>query len=367
MTQAVAQHQPIPAFPGVRPPLRLGSLRLASRYVLAPLAGYTNLAYRLAVREVGGLGLATTDLVNARALLLFSRKTMDLIQTRPEDRPVAVQIYGANAEDMKNAAQWLEQYGVTSVDVNMGCPVHKVVRGGGGSALLCDAKNAFHLVRTLVESVRIPVTVKMRLGWDESDLSAPFFAREFEQAGVAALTIHGRTRAQGFSGGVSLDGIRAVVEAVDRLPIIGNGDVRTLTDAARMLTVTGCTGLAIGRGALLNPWFFRQLQQWEETGDPGPSATYTQRLSFMERHFQGLVQTKEERFACLCFRKVANWYCRVLRPGRDIQQELIRLESVAHFESQVERIRTLLEHRGESACPDADISIPVPGGPIEHW
>jgi len=268
---------------------------------------------------------------------------------------------------MKAAAQWLEQYGVSSVDINMGCPVHKVVRGGGGSALLCDAGNAFRLVRTVVEAVRIPVTVKMRLGWDENDLTAPLLAREFEKAGVAALTIHGRTRAQGFSGGVNLDGIRAVVEAVDRLPIIGNGDVRTLADAARMLTVTGCAGLAIGRGALLNPWFFRQLQQWEETCDPGAPATWLQRLSFMERHFRGLVQTKEERFACLCFRKVANWYCRVLKPGRDIQQQLIRLESVAQFEGLVEQIRAILEGRAGSEYPDADLSIPVPGGPIEHW
>src|SRR5262249_39677728 len=144
------------------PTLRWGSLQLASRYLLAPLAGYTNLAFRLAVRELGGVGLATTDLVNARALLLGSRKTMELLQTRPEDRRVAVQIYGSVPEEMRDAAQWLEDYGVSSVDINMGCPVHKVVRGGGGSAMLCDAAGTVHLVRTVVEAVRIPVSVKMR-------------------------------------------------------------------------------------------------------------------------------------------------------------------------------------------------------------
>src|SRR6516164_5583108 len=217
-----------------RKPLQIGSLTLASRYLLAPLAGYTNLSFRQAVRSLGGLGLATTDLVNARALLVRSRKTMELIQTCPEDRPVAVQIYGANPQEMRDAAQWLESYGVSSVDINMGCPVHKVTRGGGGSALLCDPANTVGLVRTVVESVRIPVTVKMRLGWDDESLSAPFFAREFEQAGVAAVTIHGRTRDQGFGGAVNLDGIRRVVEAVERIPVIGNGDVRSLADAARM-------------------------------------------------------------------------------------------------------------------------------------
>src|SRR5271157_4789086 len=156
--------------------LRWGPLELPSRYLLAPLAGYTNLSFRLAVRELGGLGLATTDLVNARALLQCSRKTMDLLQTCPEDRPVAVQIYGARADDLKAAARWLQDYGVSAVDINMGCPVHKVTRGGGGSALMCDPFKTVSLVRSIVEAVHLPVTVKMRLGWDDDTLSAPFFA-----------------------------------------------------------------------------------------------------------------------------------------------------------------------------------------------
>ena len=349
------------------PVLRLGELTLQSRFLLAPLAGYTNLSFRLAVRELGGLGLATTDLVNARALLQQSRKTMDLLQTCPADRPVAVQIYGANADDMTAAAQWLEAYGVSSIDINMGCPVNKVTRGGGGSAMMCDTVNTIELVRKVVESVRLPVTVKMRLGWDAADLSAPYFARAFEKVGVAAVTIHGRTRAQGFSGSVNRDGIRAVVEAVERIPIIGNGDVRTIADAEQMLKETGCSGLAIGRGALANPWFFAQLQHWDRTGDPGPSATYAQRLHFMDRHFHLLVEHKSERFACLSFRKVANWYCRVLKPGHEIQQRLMMIDSVKMFEEIVLQIREILALRGEETCPETEFSIKVPSGPIEHW
>jgi len=349
------------------PLLQFGSLLLSSRYLLAPLAGYTNLAFRLAVRELGGLGLATTDLVNARALLVRSRRTMELIQTCPEDRPVAVQIYGSNPSEMRDAARWLEEYGVSSIDINMGCPVHKVTRGGGGSALLCDANRAVNMVRALVEAVQIPITVKMRLGWDDTALSAPFFARQFEQAGVAALTIHGRTREQGFGGSVNLDGIRQVVDAVERIPIIGNGDVRTRADAERMFAVTGCAGIAIGRGALLNPWFFAQLAHWDRTGELGPAPTYLQRLVFMDRHFHLLVDHKGERFACLTFRKVANWYCRVLRPGREIQQYLMHLESVDQFEAIVEQIRALLERRTEQQWEDADFAIKVPSGPVEHW
>jgi nifR3 family TIM-barrel protein len=350
-----------------RQTLQIGSLTLASRYLLAPLAGYTNLSFRLAVRGLGGLGLATTDLVNGRALLLRSRKTMELIQTCPEDRPVAVQIYGANPQEMKDAAQWLEGYGVSAVDINMGCPVHKVTRGGGGSALMCDSVNTVELVRTVVEAVRIPVTVKMRLGWDEANQTAPYFARAFEQAGVAAVTIHGRTRAQGFGGTVSLDGIRAVVEAVERIPVIGNGDVRTIADAEEMLKVTACAGIAIGRGALLNPWFFAQLSRREEAGDPGPPATYQQRLDFMDRHFHLLVEHRGEHFACLTFRKVANWYCRVIRPGREIQQRLMHIDSVAHFEAIVTEIREGLLLRTDPDGPETDWTIKVPRGPIEHW
>jgi tRNA-dihydrouridine synthase B len=348
-------------------PLRFGALALRSRYLLAPLAGYTNLSLRLAIRALGGLGLATTDLVNARALLTRSRKTLDLIQTCPEDRPVAVQIYGSNADEMAEAARWLEEYGVSSVDINMGCPVHKVVRGGGGSAMMCDVVNTVALVRKIVAAVRIPVTVKMRLGWDDDNHSAPFFAREFEQVGVAAVTVHGRTRAQGFGGSVSHAGIRAVVEAVDRLPVIGNGDVRTVADAAHMLQTTGCAGIAVGRGALLNPWFFAQLQRWEQTGDPGRPATYLERLAFMDHHFRLLVEHRGERFACLSFRKVANWYCRVLRPGRDTQQQLMQIESATIFAGLVEQIREIVEKRVCQEWPEAELAIRVPAGPIEHW
>src|SRR5262249_45153698 len=345
---------------------RIGSLQLASRYLLAPLAGYTNLSFRLAVRALGGLGLATTDLVNARALLQASRKTLELIQTSPADRPVAVQIYGADPEEMRQAAQWLEAYGVSSVDINMGCPVHKVVRGGGGPALMCDPGKTVALVRTVVEAIRLPVTVKMRLGWDEHSWSAPFFAREFEQAGVTAVIVHGRTRSQGFAGSVHLNGIRAVVESVERIPVIGNGDVRTIADAERMLTATGCAGVSIGRGALLNPWIFAQLQRWQETGAPGPAATHAQRLQFMSRHFHLLVEERGERFACLTFRKVANWYCKVLRPGRDLQQQLMHLETVADFDRIVSRVRAAGAPPGWHEHGASEPAIPVPSGPIAH-
>src|SRR3954463_13332111 len=298
-----------------RAPLFVGPARLASRFTLAPLAGYTNYPFRRSVREIGGVGLCTTDLVNARAVLEGSKKTLELLATGPDDRPLSVQIFGASAAELAGAAKWLEGYGATVIDINMGCPVRKVVKVGGGSAMMCDTSGAtVRLVKQVVDAVSIPVTVKMRLGWDDTSLSAPDFARGFEAVGVAAVTVHGRTREQGFTGGVNRGGIRAVVEAVERIPVFGNGDVMSVADAAGMIEETGCDGIAIGRGALANPWFFTQLQRWVETGDPGPRATYHDRIEFMSRHLRRLCEWRgSEEFGCRGFRKVAAWYGKALR------------------------------------------------------
>lgn len=366
MNAACLASQSTTSFPAwASEPLRLKSLQLSSRFVLAPLAGYTTVAFRLAVRELGGVALATTDLVNARALLRFNRRTQELVQTCPADWPLSIQIYGADPGELRDAAQFLEKYGAAVVDINMGCPVHKVCRGGGGSALMCDPDKTIELVRTVVEGVQIPVTVKMRLGWDDTSWSAPFFARAFEEVGVAAVIIHGRSRAQGFTGSVNLDGIRAVAEAVERIPIIGNGDVRTPADAARMLNHTGCAGVAIGRGALLNPWIFDQIRRLLQDGDVGPRPSYEQRLDFMSRHFHLLVEARGERFSCLIFRKVANWYCRVLKPGREIQQRLMRLESAAEFDEMVQTLRQRGAPPRWQEGPEPTIAVPQ--GPISHW
>src|SRR5579883_1818092 len=329
----------VPAPPAeYRRPLSIGPIRLASRFTLAPLAGYTNLPVRLSVREVGGVGLCTTDLVNARAILEGIKKTMELLATRPEDRPLSVQIFGSKPGEMAAAAGWLVDRGLADViDINMGCPVRKVVKTGGGSSLMCDTTGAtVGLVRKVVEAVPVPVTVKMRLGWDDDSHTAPYFAREFEQAGVAAVTVHGRTREQGFGGDVSHAGIRRVVEAVERIPVFGNGDVRTIADAARMIADTGCHGVAIGRGALANPWFFRQLARWVETGDPGPRGTYRERVAFMRLHLRRLVEWKgDEKYGCVQFRKVATWYTKALRLPKAVQQRLVMLKDLREFEAVI--------------------------------
>src|SRR6266513_2902154 len=245
--------------------MRLGSLTLKSRLFLSPLAGYTNLPFRLTLRELGGLDLATTDLVNARSLLEKNPKALKLIESSPADRPLAVQLFGSVPEEMRDAASYLESIGISAVDINMGCPVRKVCRVGGGSAMMTELDKTALLVKGMVDAVKIPITAKMRLGWDDQNLTAPDLARTLEDVGVAAIFVHGRTREQGFSGRVNLNGIRAVVEAIESIPVIGNGDVTTPQAAKRMLDETGCTGVSIGRGAFYNPWIFLHTQQYLQT------------------------------------------------------------------------------------------------------
>ncbi|MFO0852375.1 MAG: tRNA dihydrouridine synthase DusB [Gemmataceae bacterium] len=355
--------------PHYRTPLSIGTVRLASRFTLAPLAGYTNYPFRRSVREIGGVGLCTTDLVNARAILENSAKTMDLLATGPDDRPLSVQIFGGRPQDMVGAAKWLQDYGATVIDINMGCPVRKVVKTGGGSAMMCDTTGTtVKLVAGVVEAVSIPVTVKMRLGWDDTQLTAPYFAREFEQVGVAAVTVHGRTREQGFTGGISPAGIRAVVEAVDRIPVFGNGDVLTVADAAKLIEETGCHGIAIGRGALANPWIFQQLHRWVETGDPGPRATYHDRIGFMDRHVRRLCEWQgAERYGCVRFRKVAAWYGKALRMSKEDKHRLNMLGSLAEFDDVANRLRDRGPPAGWGEWDAHEADIAVPAGPIAHW
>lgn len=344
------------------PELRIGPRTLATRYLLAPLAGYTHLAFRRVLRELGGLGLATTDLVQATHLLAGSRKSLELIETCLEDRPLSVQIYSGKTEELVRAAIWLERHGYAGVDINMGCPMAKINGQGGGARLLCNRDNAVETAARVVEAVRLPVTVKMRLGWDSDSISAPQLAADFEQIGVQAITLHGRTRAQGFHGRVDLEGIRQTVAAVKSIPLIGNGDVLTVEDALRMREITGCQGVAIGRGAMLDPWLFRRLQRvnrGEESADP----TADEQIAFLVRHFT-LMTEQHGDYSCQLFRKFAAWYGVRLGIPEDLEDRLRRFDTFAEFDDIVEQIR---RRHGERTGEIPTALIKVPNGPVEHW
>ena len=272
------------------PMFRIGPLELKSNLFLSPLAGYTNLPFRLTIRELGGLDLATTDLVNARSLIERNRKALKLIETCPEDRPLAVQLFGGVPEEMRDAALYCESLGVSSIDINMGCPVKKVCRVGAGSSMMMELDRTQHLVRTMIEALKIPVTAKMRLGWDDENLTAPDLARALADVGIAAIFVHGRTRQQGFDGRVNLAGIRKVVEAVPDVPVVGNGDVTTPEAAKFMFDQTGCAGVSIGRGAFYNPWIFTHTLEYLRTGVLPPEPDLSERLRLMNRHLDRMIE-----------------------------------------------------------------------------
>src|ERR1700723_3843948 len=331
--------------------LRFGSLNLLSNIFLSPLAGYTNLPFRLTVREVGGLDLATTDLVNARSLLERNPKALKLIETCPVDRPLAVQLFGSVPEEMRDAAAYLESIGISSVDINMGCPVRKVCKVGGGSAMMTEMGKTADLVRGMVEAVKIPVTAKMRLGWDDDNLTAPDLARALEDAGVAAIFIHGRTREQGFGGTVNLAGIRKVVAAVKSIPVIGNGDIVTPEAAKKMIDDTGCAGVSIGRGAFYDPWIFLRTRQFLETGILPPEPAFAERIRVMHRHLDLMIEVFGEELGCRMFRKVAPWYAKRFGPSHEFNKKVVQVSSRMQFDSILEdylRWRTqFLDENGE--------------------
>jgi tRNA-dihydrouridine synthase B len=391
-------------------PFTLGQLQLESNLFLSPLAGYTNLPFRLIIREIGGVGLCTTDLVNARSLLEKNRKALQLIQTRPQDRPLAVQLYGSIPEEMRDAATLLESLGVSSVDINMGCPVRKICRNGGGSSMMTDHVKAARLVSTMVGAVKIPITAKMRLGWDDENLTAPDLACALEDAGVAAIAVHGRTRQQGFSGSVNLAGIRAVAQAVKHVPVIGNGDITTPQAAKIMFDQTGCAAISIGRGAFYNPWIFQhtlhylranvcgreallrvhpsgigaeadqQVGPTDESGLP-PEPTFEERVVVMKRHLDLMVEIFGEEMGCRMFRKVALQYARSFGPTKEFHKLVVRLNTRAEFEDILAAYRIwraqFLDADGDllpqyepyplGLVADVVDKVKVPAGPNELW
>jgi nifR3 family TIM-barrel protein len=371
--------------------MRFGSLNLKSNLFLSPLAGYTNLPFRLTLREIGGLDLATTDLVNARSLLEKNHKALKLIETRPADSPLAVQLFGSVPEEMRDATVVLESLGIASVDINMGCPVRKVCRVGGGSAMMTELDKTAALVRGMVDAVKIPITAKMRLGWDDENLTAPDLARALEDAGVSAIFVHGRTREQGFSGQVKLHGIRAVVQAVKRIPVIGNGDVTTPQAAKMMFDQTGCAGVSIGRGAFYNPWIFLHTRQFLDTGELPPEPPFDERVRVLCRHLDLMVEIFGEPLGCRMFRKVAPWYSKRFGPANDFNKKVVTLSTRAEFHALLDGYRKwrsqFLDETGQlkpayrpapmttsfALEPDAEPAvanrqeIPVPKGPVEVW
>jgi len=370
--------------------MRIGKIDLDSNLFLSPLAGYTNLPMRMTLRELGGLGWATTDLVNARSLIERNPTALKLVESCAGDRPLSIQLFGSVPGEMRDAAVMCEDMGAQAVDINMGCPVKKVTQIGGGSAMMTELGKTAGLVRGMVGAIGIPVTAKMRLGWDSENITAPDLAEALEEAGVAAIFVHGRTRAQGFAGTVNLAGIRAVVGAVRSIPVIGNGDITTPEAARHMVAETGCAGVSIGRGAFYDPWIFRRTDHYLRTGELLPEPGFGERIRVMRLHFDRYCEFYGEARGARLFRKVAPWYAKRFGPAKPFKQRVLTIESKADFEAVISEYtgwrasfcdpsgELLPKYRPAPMSPsfigaddEAGVfsreSIPVPRGPIETW
>ena len=369
--------------------MRIGKIEIDSNLCLSPLAGYTNLPMRMTLREIGGLGWATTDLVNARSLIERNPTALKLVESCEGDRPLSIQLFGSVPGEMRDAAVMCEDLGAQAVDINMGCPVRKVTKIGGGSAMMTELGKTAELVRGMVSAVKIPVTAKMRLGWDSENITAPDLARALEEAGVAAVFVHGRTRAQGFGGTVNLAGIAAVVGSLSSIPVIGNGDITTPEAARHMLGETGCAGVSIGRGAFYDPWIFRRTEHYLKTGELLPEPGFPERIRVLRLHFERYCAFYGEERGARLFRKVAPWYARRFGPAKPFKQRILTITSRADFEAAVAEYEAwraafcdasgelLPKFRpapmaasfmpGEEAAVFSRDSIPVPRGPVETW
>jgi len=302
--------------PSPLPPLAIGPLRLASPLLLAPIAGHCDLPFRIVCREQGGVGLASTDLLNCRAILKETPRTRELAATNGLDQPCGMQLYGNSDDPLPEAAVWAIDHGASLIDINMGCPVDKVAKRNGGSLLLCDPRSTVRLAERIVDAVRkhsngrIPVTAKMRLGWDPERKVAPQLARDLEEAGIAAVTVHGRYTVQFFSGSADWDAIGEVVAAVRSIPVIGNGDVHGPADAVELIRRSGCRGVMIGRAALRTPWIFRQTLPaiTGSTADPEPEPSLAEKLRIIRRHLDLLLRYRGEREAVRCMQSRISWY-----------------------------------------------------------
>ncbi len=306
---------------------KIGNVEISGPIVLAPMAGISNSSYRKIIKEMGA-DLIYAEMVSDKAIIYENAKTIDLLKMDDCERPIAQQIFGSDVESFVEAARRIEaNMHPDIIDINMGCPVPKVaVRAQAGSALLKNPSKIGEIVSAVVEAVSVPVTVKIRSGWDEKHINAVEVAKIIEKAGASAIAVHARTRAQGYSGHADWNIIKKVKDAVD-IPVIGNGDVTTPELAKKMLDETGCDAVMIGRGVLGNPWLIAQTKEYLETGKIKTNPTYKDKLAMIRRHYELLIEDKPEKLALLEIRSHAIWYLKGLPHSSEIKNAICSCKS----------------------------------------
>ena len=321
---------------GTIKPLAIGSVVLDAPIILAPMAGVCDAPYRVIAHRYGA-ALVCAEMVSSQGIRYRNQHTEELLHIEEGEHPLSMQIFGSDPEVMAEAAAVVEEAGADLVDINMGCPVKKVVKNGDGSALMKDLPLAEKIIRAVVKAVSIPVTVKMRTGWDDTSFVAPELAKRAEDAGAAAVAVHGRTREQFYSGKADWQKIKAVVDAVS-LPVIGNGDVVDGPSAAAMMKETGCQAVMVGRGAQGNPWIFPQIRHYLETGEVLPPPTPKEKYTQMLAHFEALLAYKGEYIGIREMRTHAAWYTHGLHGAAALRVRINRTRSAEEFRAVVEEM-----------------------------